>query len=85
MERGPTLILCCKLSESSKAASSISSCRGGGKEISIDGHRLRGGREGENGDANLGHGVRMNGRRHSHDHCLHCGLAAIVVVCGEVG
>jgi hypothetical protein len=25
------------------------------------------------GDAHLGHGVRMNGRRHSHDHCLHYG------------
>lgn len=24
-------------------------------------------------DANLGHGVRMDGRRHSHDHCLHYG------------
>lgn len=24
-------------------------------------------------DAHLGHGVRMNGRRHSHDHCLHYG------------
>jgi hypothetical protein len=39
--------------------------------------------------SNLGHGVRMDGRRHRHDHCLHYGrlLFGYVVSkwCQQVG
>ena len=42
-------------------------------DVSVLRLQLHGGGRRENGDANLGHGVRMDGRRHSHYHCLHCG------------
>ena len=47
------------------ASIDVSQRGGGGRQIMI---------------SNLGHGVRMDGRRHRHDHCLHYGRLLLCVV-----
>jgi hypothetical protein len=57
-----TLIFCCRLSESSNVASSTSSYSSWRSASDIDSAKRV---------TYLGHGARVDGRRHCHDHGLH--------------